>query len=511
MRRKTTAVTPFILALALAGVPAHAGPTSPSADAASALATAQAAASREDCSAVLSALDPILPGLSDPPTRNVAQRMRLICLARVGRVAELAPVQAELAKALPRDGLVRAFGALIAADENRFPDAAEQIALLAETSPDMLEMITGATVREIASRLSEAKQTLPRDRMLIALSQAAWAPADAPDLGTSVAESAIEALLHRGDAAGAEGLVDRIEAPNTLSAMLVDRQYAPIWPAVERKLGPAGTLAIDSFAREKLAGYADTPDSRVARRDAAHAMMWLGRPQDVIDLTEGIGIASGMSSDEIDMLVLRARALALLRRNDAASDLLAGFLSLDLRANPEATIALISYAEFLDETGRAAKALEIARAVEVKGQGVFSDFGMRWIERTEVCALSALGRPAEAGVALARLVPNANQNPAAAIEALLCAKRDAEASKLAVEALADRDQGSEILYQFQPPASLWGATSSRLRNLWIAFLARPEIRNAFERRGRILPRDYWPGKEPRDIPRRATGSSATLT
>lgn len=509
--RALALVSLAVLGVTTAGVPAFAVPTASVADSSAAIAVAQAAAAREDCGAVLAAIDPVLPAITEPSARILAQRMRLICLARVGRVAELGPVQSELAKALPRDGLVRAFGALIAADEDRFPDAAEQIAQLAENSPYMLEMISGATVREIARKLFEAKQTAPRDRMLIALSQAGWAPSDAPDLGPSVAEAAIGAMLHRGDVGGAEGLLDRIDAPDMLTAMLVDRRYASIWGAVERKLGPAGTLSVDSFARDKLASYGDMPDSEMARRDAANAMMLLGRPQDAIDLSNDIGIADGMSRDAVEIVLIRARALAILGRNDVASDLLSGFLALDLNKTPQASTGLITYAEFLDEIGRPSQALSVSREAQAKGSGTLNNFGMRWVQRTEICALSALGRPAEATTALAQLTPYASQNPAAVIEALLCAKRDAEASKLAIKALADQDEGGELIYQFQPAGSLWSAAPSRLRDLWIAFLARPEVRSAFERRGRILPRDYWPGRGQRDIPRRPGGNASNLT
>jgi hypothetical protein len=185
-------------------------------------------------------------------------------------------------------------------------------------------------------------------------------------------------------------------------------------------------------------------------------------------------------------------------------------MALDATKSPEITTPLITYPELLDDTGQSAKALEAARAARIKGAGVINPFGMRWLDRTEICALSALGRTAEASAAITQIKTYTSDNHAAVIEALLCARRDAEASELALKAFADKDAGTELIYQFQPGGSIPGAGPSRLRDLWAAFLTKPAIKAAFEKRGRIMPRAYWPGTKPRDIPRRpANGENLT--
>ncbi|MFZ5704286.1 MAG: hypothetical protein ACOY5R_03375 [Pseudomonadota bacterium] len=483
------------------------------ADLAAALVGAREAASREDCKGVLAILDPVAANFTGDD-RKMVQRMRLLCLAREARFLEMAAVQRELAEASPRDGLVLAYGVIVAAGENRFRDAADQLARLARQTPGSLDVLTGSGVREIARRLgsdrSPEAQTARGD-MVIALAQANWEPADVPDLGTALAGEAVGTLVKANRIDEADALLDRIDDPETLSSLLIDRDYAPLWPSVERRLGPSGKIALEGYALEKLADYGDMQDSEPALRDAANALLLLGRAKEAADLTARSEIAEGMSEQRMEIAMLHGRALALTGREAEAADYMSTLLTLDLVKTPDAGPALITYAEYLDEIGRPAQALVIARAIQVKGKGILSDFAMRWIDRSEVCALGALGRGAEAAGPIERLKSLAWQNHAATIEALLCLKRDAEAAQLAVKGLADDQVAGELIVQFQPTGALWAAPPSRLRDLWAGLLARPDVRAAFEKRGRIAPKTYWPSREPQPIPRRRVDNSSSLT
>lgn len=473
------------------------------------LAAAQRAIAGQDCHAALVALDPLVPRLGDDPARAIVQRLRLMCLGVDGRAADIPAVQRELAKSMPHDGLVQAFGILVAADESRFVDAAKQITILATSSPQSLEILTGASVRAISVRLTEQHAYQARADMLVALAQVDWQPADFPELRLNFAQGAIEALLGNGKVDDAAALLDRIDQPEMLTSMAIERHYAPLWPAIERKLGPQSGTTVDRFARDRLGFFANNPDSEAALRDAANAMLLLGRYSDVVDMTDRVTIHAGISRDAVRTLLYRARAFAALKRDDDAVNLFNGFMALDLSQMPEATPAYVNFAEFLDEIGREDEALATARIALDKASGMLTDFGKRWLDRTEVCALAALGRADEANIAADRLKALSGQNQAATIEALLCTKRDAEASQIALKAFDDGDVSSNLIVQFQPPNSIWAPAPSRLRNLWLAFLNRPEIKAAFERKGRILPQSLWPATDPRAIPRRASSSSLT--
>jgi tetratricopeptide (TPR) repeat protein len=494
--------------LAFALAPTLAGAAVPDAEMQQAVQAAQAAVGQQDCGGALRALDPLVPRLDEGPQRAVVQRMRLVCLGVEGRAGDIPTVQRELAKSMPRDGVVQAFGVLVAADESRFTDAASQIEALAANSPRNLEILTGASIRAIVVRLSEQRAYGERGRMLVALARADFQPTDIPELRVSFAQGAIESLVKSGQTDEAAELLDRIDQPELLSGMAIERQYVSLWPAIETRLGTNGAAQADRFAKDRLNIFANAPDSMAARRDAVVAMLMLGRYDDADAIARDVSVHEGMDRDEVRIVLARVRALAVLGRIDEATALLAQFAGLDVRKTPEASPALISYAEFLDEQGQEQKALDVARAAQAGSAAYLTDFGKRWLDRTEVCALSALGRTVEAGEAMERLLKLSAQNEPATIEALLCVKRDAEAAKMAVKGFDDEDVAGNLVMQFQPQGSLWAPSPSRLRLLWESFLTRPEVKAAFERKGRVLPRKLWPLPTPRAVPR-SGGSNLT--
>jgi tetratricopeptide (TPR) repeat protein len=474
-----------------------------------ALVTAQQAIAAQDCGGALGELDPLVPRLGDGPQRAALQRIRLFCLGVEGRAADIASVQRELAKTLPTDGLVRAYGVLVAADENRYIDAANQLSALATSAPHSLEILTGQSVRAISLQLTREHAYRQRGEMLVALAKADWQPSDLPELRSSFAQGAIETLIASGKADEAAGLLDRIDQPEMLTTMATERQYTALWPMIEDRLGPKSATMADRFARDRLVFYANNPDAPAALRDATNAMLVLGRYSEVVEMTDNVVVQDGMPHEAVQTMMYRARALSTLKRADEARKLLSGVAALDPQRTPDAASMIITFAEFLDDNGRELEALTFTREAQAKAAGALSDFGRRWLDRTEVCALSALGKTAEANAALDRMKLVSAQNQAATIEAMLCAKRDAEAAQIALKAFDDNDMASNLVAQFQPSDSTWAPAPSRLRSLWLAFLARPDVKMAFERKGRILPRTLWPSPAPRPIPHSGGASSLT--
>lgn len=455
-----------------------------------------------DCAGALARLDPLLPRLPSGAERNGVQRLRLACLGPAGRVAELGAVQRELAAAMPQDGFVRSFGILIAAGEGRFAEAAEQLAVLAENDPGSLALVSGNSWRGIAQKLTEQARFALRDRVYVALARADWQPQDRPDMRDALAQGAIEALLAKREIDEAAGLLDRVEMPELLYAMATERLYEPLWPRIEARLGAQTGKAVDRFAAARLDDFARSPDDPHFIREAIRAFILLGRYAEAAEIADRIAVKEGMSEDAVVGVRYQGQALAALGRRDKAIARLRAFAALDLEKTPEAASALIGLAEMLDEEGQAEQALGVARATLARAGEVLSPWGRAWLKRTEACALHALDRSAEAGVAADALKTSAGQNQAAAIEGLLCLGRDDEAAAVAVAALATSEGASAIADQFQPDGAIWAPAQSRLRALWTPFLARPDVNAAFQRRARILPRPLWPAREPRPIPRK---------
>lgn len=513
MRRPRTRLLVSLSALLLAaGAPASAAPSpAPAAlpaarpsdgEIRSTIAAAIAAGRSDDCAGALRLLDPMVPRLEAGAERNAVQRLRLVCLAPTGRAAELGAVQRELAAAMPRDGLVRSYGIISAASEGRFAEAAEMLAGIAEEDPQSLVMVSGESWRGIAQKLAEERRFDLRDRVFVALARADWQPADQPDMRDALAQGAIQALLARNEASEASALLFRVEMPELLSSMATERLYQPLWPAIEARMGPRSAKAVDRFAAGRLEDFARNPDNHRVRRDAVRAFILLGRYAEAIEVAADVPIVDGMDEDMVASVRYQAQALAALGRRVEAVERLRGFARLDPATTSEAAAGLVGLAELLDEDGRPAEALTVARDAMDRAKHALSPWGRGWLARTEACALAALGRDAEARAAGDGLKSAAEANPAAAIEGLLCVKRDDEAAAIAVKAFATSEGAEAIANQFQPDGAIWAPAESRLRALWAAFLERADVKAAFNARARILPAALWPAREARPIPRR---------
>ncbi|WBO22185.1 hypothetical protein [Sphingomonas abietis] len=454
-----------------------------------------------DCKAVLALLDPLVAGHAGAgtPSRFSAQLLRLPCLAGAGRGAEIAPVLAELKETAPTNPLVQGFEVFADADAGRFAEAADAMGAIADERSKALALMPGSLWQALAQKLTVSGDTVRRDRVSLALALADYDPPDQPELAEALAADAVGALLDKQAVDDARQLLDRVSRPNLLWDMALERRYSALWPDIEARLGPQAGLAIDQFARTALDSYAATPADPQAILDAARAFAFLGRFDDVPSVAGATAIGPRMSEDQVGTVLIDADALAASGARDKALDRLRPFMKVDFKTNPEAAGALISLAEMLDQAGRYDEELAVAQA-GVAQPDFLSPFGLAWLRRNQVCALTGLGRAAEAKAAGDALKAVTADNPAAAIEGLLCAGRDDEAAAIAVATLATPDGPDRLADQFQPDGALPPHPVSRLRGLWARLLLRPDVKAAFDRVARILPKPYWPSATPRALP-----------
>lgn len=466
-----------------------------------------------DCRGVLALLDPVVAGGAGKgsASRFSAQMLRMPCLAGVGREGEIPPVLAELKAQAPDNPLVQGFQVFIDADSGHFAEAADGLASIADARSRALNLMPGDLWRAIAQKLTVAGDVQRRDRVSLALALADWEPADRPELSESLAADGVGALLDQHAVDDARLLLTRVNRPNYLWEMAIQRRYAALWPDVEARMGPAGSVAIDRFARRSLGAYADAPGDAQATLDAARAFLFLGRFDDVSATAASTKVAAGMSEEQVGTVLIEANALAAGGHRAEALARLRPFVSADFATTPEAAGALIQLAELLDQDGLFDEELSVARTGEGVRADYFSPYGLAWLRRNEVCALSALHRAAEARVAGDALKASAHDNQAAAIEGLLCAGRDDEAAAIAIDTLSTHDGVDRLADQFQPDGALLPHSVSRLRALWARLLARADVKAAFERSARILPKTYWPASTPRALPAPAAGTDSATT
>lgn len=464
-----------------------------------------------DCKAALTLLDPLVAANSGigPVTRFSAQLLRMPCLAGVGRGAEVAPVLAELKAKAPTNPLVLGFEVFTDADAGRYAEAADRLGVIADQRSRALTLVPGSLWRALSQKLTFAGDTQRRDRVALALALADWDPADRPELAESLAVDGIGALLDQQAIADAEQLLPRVQRPNLLWEMAIERRYAALWPAIEARMGPAGGTAIDAYARTALDAYASAPQDPRATRDAAYAFLFLGRFDDVASVAGSTAIAPGMGEEQVGTVIVDAEALAAAGQRDRALDRLQPFARLDFKTAPDAVGALIAYAEQLDEAGRYSDELAVATAPAAIS--ALSSYGAAWLRRNQVCALAGLKRSADEKSAGDALKASAKDNQAAAIEGLLCAGRDDEAATIAIAALATPEGADRLADQLQPDGALLPHPPSHLRTMWARLLARPDVKAAFDRAARILPKVDWPASTPRPLPPPGADDGTTTT
>jgi hypothetical protein len=479
------------------------------------IARAATLAQAGDCKAVLGLLDPVVAGQAGAgtPTRFAAQLLRLPCLSTVGRSAESPAVLAELKQVSPTNPVVLGYEVFADLDAGRYAQAADNLGAIADSRSKALALMPGDLWQALAQKLTIAGDTQRRDRVALSLALADWDPADQPELSQSVAADGVGALLDQKAEDDARQLLGRIDRPALLWQMAIEHRYAALWPDIEAKIGPAGGRAIDRYARTALDGYAAAPQDPQAQLDAAQAFLVLGRFDDVASVAGATAIAPHMSEQQVSLVLADATALAAAGERDRALDRLRPFARVDFKTNPQAAGALITLAELLDQSGRYDEELAVAQAGAAQS-AYLSPFGLAWLQRNRVCALTGLGRAAEAKAAGDVLKASAKDNQAAAIEGLLCAGRDDEAAAIAIATLATGEGADRLADQFQPDGALLPHPASRLRGLWARLLGRADVRAAFDRAARIMPKPYWPASTPRPLPAPpsdGTGDGLTTT
>jgi hypothetical protein len=510
--RRGDGLNVWAVALLFATPLAAAVPKAASRDPAAIVADARARAAGGDCPGALAITAPLVSGAAaeGEPRRIAAQLVRLPCLAVAGRGAEVDATLAELRRTAPANPAVRAFAVSADAQAGRTAQAADGMIALADQGSPGLRLIPGVVWRVIAQRLMAAHDAPRRDRLALSLARAQWAPADDPTLGEAIAYEAAGAALDGKDTDEAAAFLSRVRRPDALAGMAIDRRYQALWPAIEKRLGPASGAAADRYARSALVAFADRPDDIAVRRDAARAFLYLGRADDLLATTAPVAVADGMDEDRVTIMLLHAQALTARGDRAGAIAVLAPVAALDPARTPQASSALISLAELYHEQGRFADELALARTTMAKAQTGLSPFGIGWLRRNEVCALVGLHRDAEAKATGDALKAAAADNQPAAIEGLLCARRDDEAAAIAMATLGTPDGADRLADQFQPAGALFLAQPSALRESWERLLARADVRAAFDRAARILPKPLWPARD-RAVPVSAALAGTTTT
>ena len=175
----------------------------------------------------------------------------------------------------------------IAFDESRRQRPVEAARLLiraASLRAAALDGVDSDLIATILRQLYYAKQDDVANELVTTLVSAGY-PRDNPVVLSDYVRIAILSRLRAGDTAGATQLLPSILSPGVGIGMLIDRQFAPIWPAIEQWAGDDLSIQRRALVSAARAAF-ETSGSAAARNRYAAALVETGHRDDAIDLID---------------------------------------------------------------------------------------------------------------------------------------------------------------------------------------------------------------------------------
>lgn len=439
----------------------------------------------------LALLDPMLAAAETPGDRGQIEALRSFALARLNRIPEarqaieigVASIPAPSLLVLRQLFLLRAF-------DGDPRGAAETLELIAASDPRGLAQIPSEVVFNV--RRGIAKDETRAFNLDYALVTAGWQPADAAIGDTDwLRLKLVTGLAARDRIEDAGPIVEQILSPVVLIHLGIDKRFAPLWPLIEARLGPAADTADAAYVAATKARFDKAPDSLVARLGYASALNIASREAEAItiaDVAKTPAELAALSERELGLVDLHATLLGDTGRIDEALARFAALNASPIEGHPGLINTIIDQALFAVSVGRPKAALAAADFADTKA-GFANDYGKLYIAQARACALAQLGRADDAAAAAAALLAAPATNDAAYLDAMIClGKLDAAAAAI-VRRLGNPETRATMLFALQPfliadHPKLRGADErAALRTL----KGRADVKAAFLKAGRDLP------------------------
>lgn len=317
-----------------------------------------------------------------------------------------------------------------------------------------------------------------------------------PDVRQILSLRALNAAARAGDVEGSRALLAVISDPASFEALLGQRTYERIWPAVEERVGAVYTRITPAFLAAKLKAFEADPKAEDALNDLTHALYYDGQFAELVAFadkeTARSDLLATMTESEGWALNLKAYALDALgrpREADAVFDLLAKAAT---QHKSWGVSMIINRASRLVGQKRWAEGLSAAGEAKTIAAEFGTDYAHGLIAQAEACALFGLGRVEEAKATLVKLEAKSLQLPGIYAEALLCVGRADEASDILIAAIANPTTRDSVLSDLQPAAMELFYTKRLLPQPRDLLNTHPRLRETFLAQAREVPRAYWP-------------------
>ena len=440
----------------------------------------------------LAILDAMLLASDVPAERGQIESLRSFALARLNRIPEAhKAIEAGIAATPSPSPLLLRQLFLLRAFDGDVPGAAATLQLFAASYPKLLSEVPTEVVTDVMRAIRKDKvKAFELDYSMVV---AGWSPADATLADIDwLRLRLVTGLATQGRLDDARPIIDQVLSPVVLVRIGIDRRFQPLWPEIEKRLGPGADIADAAYVAAAKARFDKAPKSLIARLGYAEALNIASREPEALvvsDVAKTADELAALNDREIWIVNLNAMLLADTGRIDAALARLAALNATPMEGRAGLVGTIINEALLAESVDRPQVALAAADAAQAKAADAASGFGKLYLAEVRACSLAQLGRAADAAKAAAPLIAAPTENDDAYLAAMICLGRMDAAATAIVRRLGDTDDRAEMLFQLQPflIADRQKLREQRQRAGMRALKARPDVKAAFLKAGRDLP------------------------
>lgn len=345
-------------------------------------------------------------------------------------------------------------------------------------------------------QLIGARQAGPIAITMVRSAAFPYLPEDAQAL---IAPLAIRPALAAGDMDLAYRMAMLVPDPALVRDMLINREFAVLWPRLEEAAGPRLAVLREGAVRHARARYQADPDDLERRAALADALLWNGNHAEVLALAGTIDSAPGAAEnyDEQDAWLLNTavKSLDALGRRAEADEMAdrIGLLSPDDDRGWVVSFA-INRAYRLVDQGRWREALPAAELAMKVAADNGNDYARQIAATARFCAAFKLDPAApDLPDAWQEITRRAKDSIGSSVMAALCKGDTAAARRFLVAGLEDPATRTRALELLQPPGFVLAPPSqSAVTDPHTLLAGDPKLRALFLKYGRPLPDSLLP-------------------
>lgn len=446
----------------------------------------------------LASLDAALRKLPRPtPLRGMVQTVRANLLANDEQPGPAVTAIEEAIRLLPADPRPKLVASWIFTFSGSPQRAADLWIEASRQAPEVARMSDRYLMLALTGRLVDIGDRVRADRLSARLGEIGFSAGTAPDRSSSALARAREAMT-AGRTEDALEAISSITDPGDLLTLYADREYAALWPRIAEWAGPDLAQQERRYLEELHAEWIAADDfttarpyaSKLSAMDAHAAVAALFLP-----MFDRVAVGDEQSAAPLDAEFLApivARSLSRLNRGSEALALLAkvaAWMPDGDRGNALNIDAayLLHAANELDWPQVLSRADGFLAKARVLGSDVNRSAVLQ-VQAWRACALSRTGREPDAQPDVAEVQLAGALIPGAVMGLHLC-RQDADAARALMIARLDDPNTRAWALHFVQPAPRPARTPLEAITHPVAELVRadPQVRQAVERVGRILP------------------------